>query len=205
MRKAEKVLPAPEEKPAPQPLVIKKAEEEKKIGEEGLPEKIYTGRKLSLDFKDADIKNILRLIAEVSNFNIITADDVTGKVTMRLVDVPWDQALDIVLQAKGLGKRQVGNIIWVAPREALKKQEVELLDEKKMTREKEELVDDIIPINYATAKEIMPQIKGVLSERGDIKVDDRTNTLILKDIASRIASARKLVKNLGYENTPSLD
>ena len=72
---------------------------------------MYTGRKVSLDFKDADIKNILRLIAEVSNFNIITADDVSGKITMRLVDVPWDQALDVILQSRSLGMVQVGNVI----------------------------------------------------------------------------------------------
>ena len=100
LKKAEKVSPVTEEKPVPQPLVIKKGEEEKKMTEEGLPEKVYTGRKLSLDFKDADIKNILRLIAEVSNLNIIASDDVTGKITMRLVDVPWDQALDVILQAQ---------------------------------------------------------------------------------------------------------
>ena len=88
--------------------MIKRAEEEKKVAEEGAPEKLYTGRKLSLDFKDADIKNILRLIAEVSNFNIITGDDVTGKITMRLVDVPWDQALDVILQARSLGNEQSG-------------------------------------------------------------------------------------------------
>jgi len=166
-------------------------------GEEGgLPEKIYTGRKLSLDFKDADIKNILRLIAEVSNFNVITADDVSGKITMRLVDVPWDQALDVVLQAKGLGKIQVGNVIWVAPRDALKRQEQDILEQKRAKEKLEDLVDDLIPINYATAKDIMPQVKGILSDRGDIKVDDRTNTLIVKDIGSKIAKVKNLVKLL---------
>ncbi len=186
---AEKKRPGVEEKALPQSIVIKKEEGE-------LPEKIYTGRKLSLDFKDADIKNILRLIAEVSNFNVITADDVTGKVTMRLVDVPWDQALDIVLQAKGLGKIQVGNVIWVAPRDALKRQEQDILEQKRAKEKLEDLVDDLIPINYATAKDIMPQIKGILSERGDIKVDERTNTLIVKDIGSKIAKAKSLVKVL---------
>ena len=189
LKVAEKKAPPAEEKAVPQPIVIKREEER-------LPEKIYTGRKLSLDFKDADIKNILRLIAEVSNFNVITADDVTGKITMRLVDVPWDQALDIVLQAKGLGKIQVGNVIWVAPRDALKRQEQDILEQKRAKEKLEDLVDDLIPINYATAKDIMPQVKGILSDRGDIKVDDRTNTLIVKDIASRIAKVRSLVKSL---------
>jgi type IV pilus assembly protein PilQ len=186
---AEKKAPPAEEKAIPKPIVIKKEETE-------LPEKIYTGRKLSLDFKDADIKNILRLIAEVSNFNVITADDVTGKITMRLVDVPWDQALDIVLQAKGLGKIQVGNVIWVAPRDALKRQEQDILEQRRAKEKLEDLVDDLIAINYATAKDIMPQVKSILSERGDIKVDDRTNTLIVKDIASKIAKMKNLVKLL---------
>jgi type IV pilus assembly protein PilQ len=193
---AEKKAPPAEEKAVPKPIVIK--------GEEGgLPEKIYTGRKLSLDFKDADIKNILRLIAEVSNFNVITADDVAGKVTMRLVDVPWDQALDIVLQAKGLGKIQVGNVIWVAPRDALKRQEQDILEQKRAKEKLEDLVDDLIPINYATAKDIMPQVKGILSDRGDIKVDDRTNTLIVKDIGSKIAKVKSLVKSLDTK-TPQI-
>ena len=192
----EKKTPPAEEKAVLQPIVIKREEG-------GLPEKIYTGRKLSLDFKDADIKNILRLIAEVSNFNVITADDVTGKITMRLVDVPWDQALDIVLQAKGLGKIQVGNVIWVAPRDALRRQEQDILEQKRAKEKLEDLVDDLIPINYATAKDIMPQVKGILSERGDIKVDDRTNTLIVKDIASKIAKVRNLVKALDTK-TPQI-
>src|SRR4030043_1480052 len=193
---AEKKTPPAEEKAVPQPIVIKREEG-------GLPEKIYTGRKLSLDFKDADIKNILRLIAEVSNFNVITADDVTGKITMRLVDVPWDQALDIVLQAKGLGKIQVGNVIWVAPRDALKRQEQDILEQKRAKEKLEDLVDDLIPINYATAKDIMPQVKGILSDRGDIKVDDRTNTLIVKDIGSKIAKVKSLVKSLDTK-TPQI-
>jgi type IV pilus assembly protein PilQ len=196
LKVAEKKTPPAEEKAVPQPIVIKREEG-------GLPEKIYTGRKLSLDFKDADIKNILRLIAEVSNFNVITADDVSGKVTMRLVDVPWDQALDIVLQAKGLGKIQVENVIWVAPRDALKRQEQDILEQKRAKEKLEDLVDDLIPINYATAKDIMPQIKGILSERGDIKVDDRTNTLIVKDIGSKIAKAKSLIKLLDTK-TPQI-
>jgi type IV pilus assembly protein PilQ len=194
----EKKAPPAVEKAVRQPIVIKREEE-------GLPERerIYTGRKLSLDFKDADIKNILRLIAEVSNFNVITADDVTGKITMRLVDVPWDQALDVVLQAKGLGKTQVGNVIWIAPRDALKRQEQDILEQRRAKEKLEDLVDDLIPINYATAKDIMPQVKGILSDRGDIKVDDRTNTLILKDIASKVAKVRNLVKLLDTK-TPQI-
>jgi type IV pilus assembly protein PilQ len=196
LKKPEKVLPPVEEKPIPQTQVTKKAEEEKKVGEEVTLEKVYTGRRLSLDFKDADIKNILRLIAEVSNFNIITGDDVTGKITMRLVDVPWDQALDVILQARSLGMSKVGNVIRIAPLESLKK-DIQAELEAKRTKEKlEDLVTDLIPVNYATAKEILPQIKSILSDRGDIKVDDRTNILIVKDIPRNIVLAKNLVKSL---------
>ena len=199
LKKPEKVLPPVEEKPVPQQQVAKKAEkaeEEKKVPEEGRPEKIFTGRRLSLDFKDADIKNILRLIAEVSNFNIITGDDVTGKITMRLVDVPWDQALDVILQARSLGMTKVGNVIRIAPLESLKKDIQAELESRRVKEKLEDLVTDLIPINYATGKEILPQIKGILSDRGDIKVDDRTNILIVKDIPRNIAAAKNLVKAL---------
>ncbi len=185
-----------EEKPVSPTPVPKKVEEEKKVSEEGVPQKVYTGRKLSLDFKDADVKNILRLIAEVSNLNIIVADEVTGKITMRLVDVPWDQALEIILQSKNLDKRRAGNVVRIAPVEALRKEDQARLQEQKSREGLEPLVHELIPVNYATAKEIMPQVKSVLSERGDVKVDDRTNTLIIKDISRTIPAVKNLVKLL---------
>jgi type IV pilus assembly protein PilQ len=170
--------------------------EEKKISTEGLPGKVYTGRKISLDFKDADIKNILRLIAEVSNLNIIAGDEVTGKITMRLVDVPWDQALDVVLQSRSLGKTQVGNVVRIAPLDTLKREDQAELEAKRAKERLEDLVTELIPVNYGTAKEIAPQVKSVLSERGDVKVDERTNILIVKDIAKNVAGAKVLVKTL---------
>jgi type IV pilus assembly protein PilQ len=151
---------------------------------------------VSLDFKDADIKNILRLIAEVSNFNIIAGDDVTGKITMRLVDVPWDQALDVILRARSLGMSKVGNVIRIAPIDSLKKEIQAELESKRAKERLEDLVTDLIPINYAAAKEIVPQVKGILSDRGDVKVDERTNILIVKDIARNIDAAKNLVKSL---------
>jgi type IV pilus assembly protein PilQ len=185
------------EKPAPPAPVAKKVKvtEEKKISE-GDKQKVYSGRKLSLDFKDADIKNILRLIAEVSNLNIIVADEVTGKITMRLVDVPWDQALDVILQSKRLDKRQAGNVVRIAPVDALRKEDQASLEEQKAKERLEPMVSELIPVNYATAKEIMPQVKSILSERGDVKIDERTNTLIIKDIAKSIPAVRNLVKFL---------
>jgi type IV pilus assembly protein PilQ len=203
LKKEEKVLPAVEEKPIPKPQVTKKVEEEKKASEEGLSEKIYTGRKLSLDFKDADIKNILRLIAEVSNLNIITGDDVTGKITMRLVDVPWDQALDVILQARSLGMSRVGNVVRVAPLDSLKKEIQAELEAKRVRERLEDLVTELIPVNYATAKEIIPQVKSILSDRGDVKVDDRTNILIVKDVPRNISGVKNLVKFLD-KRTPQV-
>ena len=185
-----------EEKPAPQPQVTKKVEEEKKVVEEVPSGRIYTGRRLSLDFKDADIKNILRLIAEVSNLNIIAGDDVTGKITMRLVDVPWDQALDIILQARSLGMTKVGNVIRIAPIDKLKKEVEEELTAKRAKEKLEDLMTELIPVNYATAKELLTQVKSTLSDRGDVKVDDRTNTLIVKDIPKNIVGVKNLIKFL---------
>ncbi len=196
LKKSDKSSPPLGEKPVAQPEGIKKDVEEKVVGAEGLQEKTYTGRKLSLDFKDADIKNILRLIAEVSNFNIITGDDVTGKITMRLVDVPWDQALDIILQAKSLGMTKVGNVMRIAPLESLKKEIQAELESKRAKEKLEDLATDFIPVNYAQGKELLPQVKSLLSDRGDVKVDERTNILIIKDIARNIASAKNLVKTL---------
>ncbi|NWG03847.1 MAG: type IV pilus secretin PilQ [Syntrophaceae bacterium] len=181
--------PSVEQKPIPKLQITK-------ISEEGRPPKIYSGRKLSLDFKDADIKNILRLIAEVSNLNIIAGDDVTGKITMRLVDVPWDQALEIILQSKNLGMSQVGNVVRIAPLESLKREVQAELEAKRAKERLEDLVMELIPLNYTTAKEMMPQVKSVLSERGDVKVDERTNTLIVKDIAKNIPAVKNLVKSL---------
>ncbi len=187
IKKTEKETPPEEGKPLPRPLGS---------NGEGIPDKGYTGKKLSLDFKDADIKNILRLIAEVSNLNIIAGDDVTGKISMRLVDVPWDQALDVILQARGLEKRRAGNVIRVAPREVLKKEDQEILEAKRAKEKLEDLVNELIPVNYASGKEILSQVKSILSERGDVKVDERTNILIVKDIPKNMAQVKHLVKAL---------
>lgn len=192
-----------EEKPIPPAMVAKKKEEEKKSAEEGRFEpnqegsaKVYSGRKLSLDFKDADIKNILRLIAEVSNLNIIAGDDVSGKITMRLVDVPWDQALELILQARNLGMTRVGNVVRIAPLETLKREVQAELEARRAKERLEDLTLELIPVNYASAKEIVSQVKSVLSERGDVKVDERTNTLIIKDIPKSIPAVKNLVKAL---------
>jgi type IV pilus assembly protein PilQ len=149
-------------------------------------EKVYKGQRISLDFKDADIHNVLRIIAEVSNLNIITSDDVKGKVTLRLVNIPWDQVLDIVLKTKGLGAKLEGNVLRIAPLAKLREEEKDLLQSIKNKENLEELVIDTIPVNFANVKELEGQIKEVMSDRGKAKVDERTNTLIVKDIPKNI-------------------
>ncbi len=166
-------------------------------------QKRYTGRKLSLDFKDADIKNILRLIAEVSNLNIIAGDDVKGTVTIRLVDVPWDQALDIILQSNDLGKVRIGNVVRVAPIGKLKREEEDALAARRAKEKLEDLGTELIPVNYATAKNLEGQVKGILTDRGSVTVDDRTNVLVVKDIKSAIDAAKDLVTSLDTK-TPQI-
>ncbi len=167
------------------------------------PKKIYRGRRISLDFKDADIHNVLRLLAEVSNLNIIASSDVKGKVTVRMVNVPWDQALDVILQTLGLGYVKIGNVIRVAPRKELEQEEKERLESIKNRRELEPLYVKIIPVNYGKATEIAKQVKPLLSKRGSISVDKRTNVIIVKDIMRNIKEVETLVHNLDTQ-TPQV-
>ncbi len=167
------------------------------------PRKIYRGRRISLDFKDADIHNVLRLLAEVSNLNIIASSDVKGKVTVRMVNVPWDQALDVILQTLGLGYVRIGNVIRVAPRKELEQEEKERLEALKSKRELEPLYVKIIPVNYGKASEIAKQVKPLLSKRGSVSVDERTNVIIVKDIMRNIKEVETLVHNLDTQ-TPQV-
>jgi type IV pilus assembly protein PilQ len=157
-------------------------------------EKSYQGRRVSLDFKDADIANILRLIAEVSDLNVIAGQEVTGKVTIRLVDVPWDQALDVILLTKGLGFVRIGNILRIAPVETLKMESEARLQDRRSREKLEDLVVKLQPVNFAKAADLGKLVKRLLSARGSVNVDDRTNTLIIKDIPSVIHEATALVK-----------
>jgi type IV pilus assembly protein PilQ len=157
-------------------------------------EKAYQGRRISLDFKDADIANILRLIAEVSDLNVIAGQEVTGKVTIRLVDVPWDQALDVILLTKGLGFVRIGNILRIAPVETLKTEREARLQERRSREKLEDLVVKLQPVNFAKAADLGKLVKRLLSTRGSVNVDARTNTLIIKDIPSVIHEATALVK-----------
>ncbi len=168
-----------------------------------LDTKVYTGRRVSLEFQNADVQDIIRLIADVSKLNIITSDAVKGSLTLKLIDVPWDQALDIILTTLGLDKVQHGNIIRVAPAEALKKERETALANDKAAKQLEPLKLKLININYATGSELQARIKNLLSERGTVDVDDRTNTLIVKDIKENLTRIESLIKVLDTQ-TPQV-
>ena len=165
--------------------------------------KEYTGRRISLDFKDVPVADVLRLIAEVSDLNLIAGDEVTGNVTIRLVDVPWDQALDVILLTKGLGFVRVGNVLRIAPADVIKAEEEVRLQERRNKETLEDLVVKLQPVNYAKVEDMSALVKRLLSPRGTVNVDKRTNTLIMKDIPSVIDEATALVKAIDTE-TPQV-
>ncbi|WP_455206340.1 type IV pilus secretin PilQ [Kaarinaea lacus] len=174
-----------------------KAEAEKEKEEET---KGYTGEKLSLNFQDIEVRAVLQLIADFTGLNMVTSDSVKGNLTLRLKNVPWDQALDIILKTKGLAMRRSGNVILVAPTEEIAAREKLELEAKKSIETLEPLRSDIIQVNYAKAATIASILAakgtGVLSERGSTTVDDRTNTIIAVDTADRLLDVRKLVARL---------
>jgi type IV pilus assembly protein PilQ len=165
--------------------------------------KQYVGRRISLDFKDVEIDDVLRLIAEVSDLNIIAGDEVSGQVTIRLVDVPWDQALDVILLTKGLGFVRVGSVLRIAPAEQLSAEEEARLQERRAKEKLEDLVVKLQPVNYADVGEMAKMVKRLLTARGTVDVDARTNTIILKDISSVIAEATALIKAIDTQ-TPQV-
>lgn len=163
----------------------------------------YNGRRIELDLKDADIHNILRLLADVGRVNIVTADDVSGNVTIRMRNVPWDQALDVVLQAKGLGMVRQGNLIRVAPLGTLQKERELRLAAARQEYELTPLETRLIPVSYAQADELQARAKDLLSPRGSIAVDERTNVLIARDISGNLNNIEELVRSLDTQ-TPQV-
>lgn len=157
----------------------------------------YQGEKLSLNFQNIDVRSVLQVIADFTNFNIITSDTVQGNLTLRLKDVPWDQALDIILQAKGLDMRKSGNVIWIAPGEELATREKLQLESKAQIGDLEPLQTESFQINYHKAKSIFDFLKTkdntMLSKRGSVVVDERSNKIFVTDVASRLNSLRRLV------------
>jgi type IV pilus assembly protein PilQ len=160
----------------------------------------YTGERLTLNFQEIETRAVLQLLADASGQNIVVSDSVNGNVTLRLQNVPWDQALDIVLRTKGLDKRKQDNVIIVAPQEELAAREKADLAAKKDIQELAPLRAEYLQVNYAKAAEMAALIKtqsgSLLSPRGSVAVDERTNTLLLQDTAERLADIRRLVATL---------
>ncbi len=161
-------------------------------------EKNFTGQKLSLDFKDADIKNVFRLLAEVSGLNIVVTNDVNRKVTLRLVDVPWDQALDLLIDTNGLGKEQIGNVVRISTAAQLKTERDALAAARRAEETLEPLHTVYFNVNYAKVKDIEPKVKTLLSKRADVSLvsDERSNTIMIRDIKKSVDDASALISKL---------
>jgi type IV pilus assembly protein PilQ len=164
--------------------------------------KEYEGQRLTLNFQDIETRAVLQLLAETSGRNIVVSDTVQGNVTLRLRNVPWDQALDIVMTTKGLDMRQNGNVIMVAPAEEIAARETADLEAQAAISELEPMYSEFLQVNYAKASDLAKLINAesggnaMLSERGSIAVDDRTNTLLVQDTAERLQDIRRMVRTL---------
>ncbi len=163
----------------------------------------YTGKVVTFDFHDIDIRNLLRVIADISKKNIIVSDDVKGKVTVSLRNIPWDQALDLILQVKGLDKDVNGNVYRIAKLEDIQRERLAKLEAEKARIPLIPTKVRIIAVNFAKAGDLAARIKDVLSERGTVSVDERTNVIIVKDIPEKLVAAEGLVRNLDQE-TPQV-
>jgi type IV pilus assembly protein PilQ len=164
--------------------------------------KEYSGQRLTLNFQDIEVRAVLQLLAETSGLNVVVSDSVSGNVTLRLDSVPWDQAMDIILTTRGLGMRQVGNVILVAPAAEIAARERQELESKQDLQQLAPLRAEFLQVNYAKASDLAGLMgKGggegaLLSERGRVSIDERTNTLLIYDTAERIADIRRLVAAL---------
>jgi len=168
----------------------------------------YIGSPISFDFQNISVRGALQIIAEETDINFVISDSVTGDLTLRLKDVPWDQALETIMQIKGLAKREKNNVIWIAPAEEITAKERHLLESSLQMTELEPLISELIQINYARAEDIADLLKSVravgpnvqtnslLSDRGSVTVDARTNTLLIQDMAGKILEVRKLISEL---------
>ncbi len=162
--------------------------------------KEYKGQPISLNFQDIPIRTVLQIIADHNGFNLVTSDSVSGNVTLRLDGIPWDQALDIVLRVKGLDRRMEGNILMVAPTEELASREARELEARQQVEQLEPLFSDFLQINYAKAADLAGLLSNkeatLLSARGSVVVDERTNTILIKDTARIIENVRSLIQRL---------
>lgn len=164
----------------------------------------YTGEKLSLNFQDIEVRSVLQLIADFTNLNLVASDTVTGKITLRLQSVPWDQALELILKTKGLDKRKVGNVLLVAPADEISAREEQELKSQRQMASLAPLRTEYISINYARAEDLKGLItqkagseaRSLVSERGSVSVDQRTNTLIVQDTAAKLQDIKGLIQRL---------
>lgn len=160
----------------------------------------YTGKRLSLNFQDISIRAVLQILADFTGINIVASDSVKGDITLRLNDVPWDEALAIILNTQGLAQKQVGNVLMIAPAEEMAAREKASLENLKEVEELEPLRTELVHLNYAKASDMANLLKAdttsLLSPRGNVSVDERTNTLLIKDVIASIVSARRLIDQL---------
>lgn len=163
----------------------------------------YGGRRINIDLVNADIHSVFRLISHVSRLNIVAGDDVKGTVTVRLEDVPWDQALAAILQAKGLGAQRFGNIVRIAPIEVIKAEQQAAVEAKRAQDELTPLKVLVVPLNYAQVAEVKEQVQQLVSARGKVEVDERSNQLIVQDTEDRLAQIRELIRHIDRQ-TPQV-
>lgn len=159
----------------------------------------YTGEKLSLNFQDIEVRSVLQLIADFTSLNLVASDTVSGRITLRLQNVPWDQALDLVLKTKGLDKRQVGNVLLVAPADEIAARERLELEAYNQAQALAPLRSDFVQINYAKASDIakiLKSDKSIISSRGSISMDERTNTLIIVETAAKLEEIANMISRL---------
>ncbi|MEE4361070.1 MAG: type IV pilus secretin PilQ family protein [Pseudomonadales bacterium] len=163
----------------------------------------YKGEKLSLNFQDIEVRSVLQLIADFTDLNLVASDTVSGRITLRLQNVPWDQALDIVLRTKGLDKRQMGNVLMVAPAAEIAAREKQELDNMRQIEELAPLRTEFLQIRYASASELVSLFQatgegeaGLLSQRGSLIVDDRTNSIIISETADKLNEIRRVIQQL---------
>ena len=175
---------------------ISKEEEEKRKKEKFG----FTGERLSLNFQDIEVRSVLQLLADFTGLNLVVSDSVEGNLTLRLKNVPWDQAMDIILKTKGLDQRRAGNVILIAPTDEIAAREKLELEARKQVEELERLRTEFIKVNYAKAADLAELLKlkdnAILSPRGSVSVDERTNTLLVKDTNTSLSNVRSLLVEL---------
>lgn len=180
-------------------VTVSRIKSEQEAREQSVLEK--EGKLISINFQDIPVRNVLQLIADYNGFNLVVSDSVTGNVTLRLDGVPWQQVLDIILQVKGLDKRVEGNVVLIAPQDELDLREKQQLEKERLAEELGSLKSEIIKVNFAKASDIAEMINGkesvsMLSERGSVAIDERTNSLLLRELPENIEVIREIINSL---------